>query len=47
MRAVAAYLLASLGGNANPDAAALKSILEAGGVEVDAEAIDKVRICQN
>eukprot|EP00035_Acanthoeca_spectabilis_P017265 m.359947 g.359947 ORF g.359947 m.359947 type:complete len:363 (-) comp16634_c1_seq2:93-1181(-) len=35
MRHVAAYLLAQLGGNASPDAAAVKKIIEAGGGSVD------------
>lgn len=42
MRHVAAYLLAVLGGNDKPDAAALKNIIEAGGGTVDEEALKKV-----
>ena len=42
MRYVAAYLLASLGGNASPDAAAIKAILDSVGVSSDATSIDKV-----
>lgn len=40
MRYVAAYLLARLGGNDNPDASDLKKILESVGAEVDE---DKLR----
>ena len=42
MRYVAAYLLASLGGNASPDAAAIKAILASVGVEAADENVDKV-----
>lgn len=41
MRYVAAYLLARLGGNDNPDASDLKKILESVGAEVDE---DKLRL---
>ena len=41
MRYLAAYLLASLGGAA-PSAAAIKKILEAGGVDVDDDRVDEV-----
>ena len=41
MRYLAAYLLASLGG-AEPSAASIKRILEAGGVDVDADRVDEV-----
>lgn len=37
MRYVAAYLLAALGGNANPGASDIKAILESVGVGYDAE----------
>ena len=42
MRYLAAYLLSALGGNENPDAAAITKILTAAGVEVDAEKVAKV-----
>eukprot|EP01104_Vermistella_antarctica_P005966 TRINITY_DN16704_c0_g1_i3.p1 TRINITY_DN16704_c0_g1~~TRINITY_DN16704_c0_g1_i3.p1 ORF type:complete len:107 (-),score=56.29 TRINITY_DN16704_c0_g1_i3:86-406(-) len=42
MKVIAAYLLAVLGGNDAPDAAAVKKILTAAGVEADAANIDKV-----
>lgn len=35
MKHLAAYLLAVLGGNSSPDAAAIKKIVEAAGGEVD------------
>ncbi|XP_010924305.1 large ribosomal subunit protein P2A [Elaeis guineensis] len=40
MKVVAAYLLAVLGGNANPSADDLKSILESVGAEAEEERID-------
>jgi large subunit ribosomal protein LP2 len=42
MRYVAAYLLAVLGGNATPDAAAIKKILSSVEVNVDDAALNKV-----
>jgi large subunit ribosomal protein LP2 len=42
MRYIGAYLLAVLGGNANPDAAAIKAILAAQDVAVDAAVLDKL-----
>ena len=39
MRHIAAYLLLRLGGNDAPDAAAVKGVLEAVGVEANDEAI--------
>jgi len=42
MKHVAAYMLCVLGGNASPDAAAVKKVLAAGGVEADDEALTKV-----
>ena len=42
MRYVAAYLLATLGGNENPSKDDIEKILESVGVEVDAERLDKV-----
>jgi len=42
MRNIAAYLLAVLGGNASPDAAAVKKILSSVGVEGDDEKIKKL-----
>jgi len=42
MKVVAAYLLAVLGGNANPDAAAITKILSSVGVEADAERVKKL-----
>eukprot|EP01094_Clydonella_sp_ATCC50884_P018861 TRINITY_DN356_c0_g2_i1.p1 TRINITY_DN356_c0_g2~~TRINITY_DN356_c0_g2_i1.p1 ORF type:complete len:111 (+),score=40.34 TRINITY_DN356_c0_g2_i1:313-645(+) len=42
MRHIAAYFLAVLGGNANPDAAAIKSILDAAGASVDDAQLEKV-----
>jgi len=42
MRYVAAYLLAVLGGNATPDAAAVKKILSSVDVNVDDAALNKV-----
>eukprot|EP00002_Diphylleia_rotans_P028719 TRINITY_DN57_c0_g1_i1.p3 TRINITY_DN57_c0_g1~~TRINITY_DN57_c0_g1_i1.p3 ORF type:complete len:115 (+),score=37.48 TRINITY_DN57_c0_g1_i1:84-428(+) len=40
MKHVAAYLLAVLGGNANPDAATLSTILGAAGVEADSARLE-------
>ncbi|CAI5686900.1 60S acidic ribosomal protein P2 [Maylandia zebra] len=42
MRYVAAYLLAVLGGNANPSAKDIKSILDSVGIEADDERLNKV-----
>jgi large subunit ribosomal protein LP2 len=42
MRYVAAYLLAQLGGNAAPDADAIKAILASVGVDADSERLNKV-----
>lgn len=42
MRYVAAYLLAALGGNENPDAKDIKKILESVGIETDDTRLDKV-----
>merc|ERR1711915_320532 len=42
MRYVAAYLLAQLGGNDAPDAAAIKAILSSVGVDADEEKLGKV-----
>merc|ERR1712064_119056 len=42
MRYVASYLLAQLGGNAAPDADALKAILSSVGVDADEEKLGKV-----
>lgn len=42
MRYVAAYLLASLGGNDSPSAKDIKKILESVGVDVDDEKLNKV-----
>ena len=42
MRYVAAYLLATLGGNNNPSAKDIKGILEAVGIEADQDRLDKV-----
>lgn len=42
MRYVAAYLLATLGGNKSPSAADLKKILSSVGIEVDDEKTKKV-----
>lgn len=42
MKIIAAYLLAVLGGNANPDAAAIKKILSSVGVEADGAQVDKL-----
>jgi len=42
MKHVAAYMLCVLGGNASPDAAAVKKVLTAGGVEADDAALTRV-----
>merc|ERR1712151_602177 len=42
MKVVAAYLLAVLGGNANPDAAAINKILSSVGIEADAARVEKL-----
>lgn len=44
MRYVAAYLLAGLGGNANPSAADIEKILSSVGIEVDKDKLKKVTI---
>ena len=43
MRYVAAYLLATLGGNATPSADDVKAILASVGIDADAEKLNKVR----
>lgn len=43
MRYVAAYLLAALGGNGNPEAADIKKILESVGIEADDTRLSKVQ----
>jgi len=42
MRVIAAYLLAVLGGNNNPDAAAIKAILSSVGITAEPDRITKV-----
>jgi len=42
MKIVAAYLLAVLGGNASPDAAAIKKILSSVGADADGGQVDKL-----
>ncbi|XP_068678097.1 large ribosomal subunit protein P2-like [Montipora foliosa] len=42
MRYVAAYLLATLGGNKNPSASDIKDILSSVGIDVDPECLDVV-----
>uniref|UniRef100_UPI0037E94D04 large ribosomal subunit protein P2-like n=1 Tax=Semicossyphus pulcher TaxID=241346 RepID=UPI0037E94D04 len=42
MRYVAAYLLAALGGNENPNAKDIKKILESVGIEAEDTPLDKV-----
>ena len=42
MRYVAAYLLATLGGNKDPSASDIKAILESVGIDVDSERLDVV-----
>ena len=42
MRYIAAYLLLQLGGNANPDAAAVKKLLDVVGVETDSDRLNKL-----
>uniref|UniRef100_H2LMY7 Large ribosomal subunit protein P2 n=1 Tax=Oryzias latipes TaxID=8090 RepID=H2LMY7_ORYLA len=42
MRYVAAYLLAALGGNGNPEAGDIKKILDSVGIEADSERLGKV-----
>lgn len=44
MRYVAAYLLAALGGNENPEAKDIKKILDSVGIEADDTRLDKVQI---
>ena len=43
MRYVAAYLLATLGGKANPSKADITKILDSVGLDVDDEKLSKVR----
>ena len=43
MRYVAAYLLAVLGGNANPSKGDIVAILESVGLEIEDERLDKVQ----
>ena len=40
MRVIAAYMLAVLGGNASPDAAAINKILDSVGIKADAAQTD-------
>lgn len=47
MRYVAAYLLATLGGNENPSKEDVQKILESVGLDVDDEKLSKVRECNN
>lgn len=42
MKHLAAYLLLTLGGNAAPSAADIKSVLESVGIEADKERLDKL-----
>ncbi|CAE6494777.1 unnamed protein product [Rhizoctonia solani] len=42
MRYIAAYLLLQIGGNASPGKADIKKVIEAGGVDVDEERLDKL-----
>ena len=42
MRYVAAYLLATLGGNKDPSASDIKDILSSVGIDVDSERLDVV-----
>lgn len=42
MRYVAAYLLATLGGNKNPSASDIKDILSSVGIDFDSEKLDVV-----
>lgn len=42
MRVIAAYLLAQLGGNPNPDAAAINKILASVGIEAEAARVEKL-----
>lgn len=42
MRYVAAYLLASLGGNSNPSAADLEKIIGSVGIETEGDKIKKI-----
>ena len=44
MRYVAAYLLATLGGKANPSRDDIIQILESVGLEIDEERLDKVKM---
>lgn len=43
MRYVAAYLLATLGGNENPEAKDIQKILESVGIEADDTRLNKVQ----
>jgi large subunit ribosomal protein LP2 len=42
MRVIAAYLLAQLGGNPTPDAAAINKILASVGIEAESERVEKL-----
>src|SRR5690606_38248305 len=42
MKVIAAYLLAVLGGNTNPDAGAINKILQSVGIEADQERVKKL-----
>lgn len=42
MKHLAAYLLLTLGGNASPSAADIKSVLESVGIEADNERLEKL-----
>lgn len=42
MRYIAAYMLATLGGNANPSSADVAKILKAGGISVDQEEAERL-----
>jgi large subunit ribosomal protein LP2 len=42
MRYLAAYLLLQTGGNANPSAAAIKTLLSSVGIETDEDQLDKL-----
>lgn len=42
MRIIAAYLMAVLGGNSSPDAAAINKILDSVGITADAAEVEKI-----
>jgi large subunit ribosomal protein LP2 len=42
MRYIAAYLLLQIAGVAKPDAAAIRKVLDAAGIETDDERLDKL-----